>query len=135
MKRSLLLSLMSVSLFIIFPQKANAQNPPENEGEIIEITILETPPENGPKRSPDLIPFVVSYYATSSTVSVDFLQSLGDVTITLYNLTTGATAATQVNVGIGTINIPVTLGSGYYRISFVTEGGTTYEGFFLILLV
>lgn len=103
----------------------------DQNGDVIDVTYVN--PGQSLNRTQGFVPISVIYYSLNSYIAVLFLDNLGDVTITLYNLTTGATAATQVNAGIGTINIPVTLGSGYYRISFVTEGGTTYEGFFSVL--
>lgn len=62
MKRFLLF-LAFVGL-LVFPLCAEAQNLPDDEGVVIEISIDEQLPINGPGRSPSLTPISAIYYSS-----------------------------------------------------------------------
>lgn len=97
--------------------------------EVIELDITFIPPVTGPIRNPTLIPITALYYVSFSYIDVDFLDNLGSVSITLTNQTTNGTTTMQVNSSFGGVLVPVTLDSGYYHITFVAQGGASYESY------
>ena len=104
----------------------------QNDYDVIEIDINYTPPVVGPVRYPVLVPITATYYVSLSYIDVVFTDNIGDVTITLSNLTTGGYVSSQINSGFGGALVPVTLGSGNYRIDFSSSGGN-YYGTFTVL--
>ena len=117
-------------LFSIIPA-TGAHNNPEKDGEVIVIVIDEFTNGNGQGRSLQMIPLSAWLYRTLSYVNIDFLDNLGVVIITLTNQSTGNSTTTQVNSNFGGALIPVSIGSGNYRIAFLTQT-TSYEGFFTL---
>lgn len=87
MKRFLLF-LAFVGL-LVFPLCAEAQNLPDDEGVVIEISIDEQLPINGPGRSPSLTPISAIYYSSYSCIQVCFQYNIGNVTTVLNNSTAG----------------------------------------------
>ena len=131
MKRIVLYLLMVVPACLSFPSIAKAQNVPDDEGEVITITIDENSLINGPKRTPLLVPITAVYFEMLSNVDVSFAYNIGDVTVTLTNLVSGSSVVTIVDSSAGNTVIPVTLGTGLYRIEFCTEDGVGYVGYFI----
>lgn len=102
------------------------------DDDVIEITITENLPDINPLRFPSLVPLRAYYYVTASFVDIVFLDNLGDVTITLTNLSSGVFSSSIADSSFGGFLFPITLGSGNYRISFVAQGGASYEGYFSV---
>ncbi len=131
MKKTVLFITMTVSVLLFGLPNTKALTL-SDDVEVIEIDISYHLPENGPKRNPILIPINALYYVTFSYIDVSFTSNIGDVTITLTNQTTGGSTSMQSNSGFGGCLVPVTLGSGFYRISFVAQDGASYEGYFTV---
>ena len=131
MKKNFVYLLLAISFLLAIPQPTMAQNIPD-EGEEIVVDVTGNNSENGPGRILSPIPLTAIYYHSLSCLEIYFLYSIGDVTITLTNLTTGGAAVTQTDSGFGGCLVPVTLGSGFYRISFVAQDGASYEGYFTV---
>ena len=130
MKRfTLLLALLATLLFYV--DFAAVQSNPD-EDDVIEIDIIYNPVETNPKRTPIVVPIAATYNYQQNHIEVSFLYGLGDVQIDLNNTSTNTTASTLVDSAVGNAFIPVTGGAGLYSISFITESGATYSGFFIV---
>lgn len=128
MKKIALYFLMTIPV-LLSSVVAVAQNIPEEEGEMITVTAII--PENGPHRSTAIIPFSVEYYVNYSCVCVSFTSNIGNITITLTNLTTDSHYSTVVDSCAGSVLLPVSLGTGFYRIEFnCLDSGNGYVGYF-----
>lgn len=132
MKRFYILFLLTLSCFFAFPHSIIAQNIPD-EGEEIEVFVDDHSTVNGPGRAPALIPLTASYYAALSYVEIGFLFNVGCVTITLTNLATGNYSNAMVDSQYGSALIPVTGGSGPYKIEFTIGDGSSFVGFFSVV--
>lgn len=129
--KKLLFLLMTATTMALFPLSAFAQNNGDDEYEAIDLTFEQNNPDIG-ARTGNLLPIEAYYSSGLSAVFVNFLNSVGEVEIRLTNLTTGGMVSTVVNSAIGSCWIPVTGGSGVYRISFNTEEGFCFYGLFSI---
>ena len=131
--KHLFLSVFLASAFLFsFSFTATAQIIPDDEGEVIIINIGNPDQQDGLGRSFGTIPLTATLYRTLSYIEVAFLNNIGEVTTTMTNETTGSHITTQVNSSFGEAVIPVSLGSGSYRIDFYSSDGA-YFGFFTIL--
>ena len=130
MKKFTLSLMLAFAALLAFPIYSYAQVIPDDEEEI--VIINQDQNGNGLGRNLLSVPIEATYFCTLSYVDVVFLDNIGIVTITLTNLTTGGTAVTQTDSGFGGCLVPVTLGSGFYRISFVVQDGASYEGYFTV---
>ena len=129
MKRLLLLFSFFLNAFVCSPILAN---PNGDDGEPIPIQVNEPGDEDDKNgfRSPAMIPVQAAWMHELQCVEVEFLQSLGEVTILLKNLSNMTIASTVVDSACGTCFIPVVCGPGFYSIQFVTADGSDYLGFF-----
>lgn len=130
--RQLFLSFLTASsLLMLFPSDAKAQVIPDDEGVIV-IDITTNTTETGPKRSPAIIPINANYYVLSSCLEVRFLHDMGDVTVSVVNITTGDHYSTITESYCGTAIFHLLLSSGLWTITFSTDDGNSYIGFFNI---
>ena len=82
-----------------------AQTIPEEEGE--EVIITETPPPvTGPIRNPVLIPISVTYYSSIATIGLEFMDLIGEVSVSISNLSTTESYNTVVYSQNGWIQGP-----------------------------
>ena len=128
----LLLAITSITLSSSLLASPFIINDGEEDGEEIIINPDLNMDGKSHNRNPELIPISAIYYAHLSCIEVSFLYGLGDVQIDLTNVSTNATASTLVDSTAGNAFIPVTGGTGPYSITFITESGTTYSGFFIV---
>lgn len=131
MRKIFLFFLMTVSMLFSFSSPAIAQDIPDDE-EVIVVDITHNTTETGPKRSPAIIPISANYYVLSSCLEILFLYDIGDVTISMTNLTTGYNSITIVDSFYGGAILPILSISGLWEIVFSTEGGDIYVGSFII---
>lgn len=130
MKQLFLSFLMAVSLLLSFSSTAKAQDIPDDEGVIvIDITSITT--EQGPKRSPAIVPIAANYYVLSSCLEVIFMYDIGEVTVSAINYSTGYINSTIVDSSLGTSILPLLSSSGLWAISFSTDDGYSFIGFFI----
>ncbi len=125
------LSLVFMSLISIPVQSYAQVILDDDEGDEI-VIINEDLFGNGPARDLAPVPVCALLFRLSSCIGVEFLNNMGIVTITLSNQTTGGTSTMQINSSFGEAVIPVSLGSGNYRIDFCSSCGN-YYGYFFIL--
>lgn len=119
-----------LSFFMFLSLDANAQDIPDDEG--IEINISFNGDENVPKRTPVVIPITAYYHALAFCVEVCFIENMGDVTITITNLTTGYLSSIVANSNSGAFFIPIPNTPGYWQITFLTGSGSIYSGSFIL---
>ena len=113
----------------VFPFHSFAQNIPDEE-QGTEVRIEEYTSENGAGRS--IVPLSVTLYQSMSCIEVVFLSNIGEVTIQLTNLSNNASVNTAIDSNCGSCIIPITNGSGLYRIDFITADGAQFCGYFIV---
>ena len=124
--------IITALFFIIQPLPAiQCFDDEETENEEV-IILVETNEGSLPGfRGPVFIPVEAYYSNSSSGVNIVFLANIGEVVIHLTNMTTGTATQSVVDASTtGACYLPVTGGSGLYRIEFVTPDGATYYGHF-----
>ena len=108
-----------------------AQTIPEEEGE--EVIITETPPPvTGPIRNPVLIPISVTYYSSIATIGLEFMDLIGEVSVSISNLSTTESYNTVVYSQNGSAFIPISGNPGLWQIILTLDTGASYIGFFYI---
>lgn len=78
------------------------------------------------------IPFEVSYCSETSSVSVLFLHDIGQVEVSIMNVSSGSSHNYVINGNAGFAFLPISGDSGYYIITFHLENGRQYAGEFQI---
>lgn len=131
MRQLFLPFLMAASLLLSFSPAAKAQDTPDEEGVIV-IDLSSITTEHGPKRSPVLVPINATYYVPSSCLEILFLFDMGDVSVSVTNISSGDHYSTTVESYCGTAILPLPLSSGLWAISFSTDDGDNYIGYFII---
>ena len=132
MKRLLLSLMLTISVVIFVPFQSFGQDIPD-DGEEIEIDINTNSSDTGPRRTTSIVPLTAFYFQSLSCIGVVFNENIGDVTITLTNLTSGSLSSIVVDSQIGYVVVPFTPISGLWQISFyVMESGPSYSGTFII---
>ncbi len=132
MRKFFLFFLMTVSMLFSFFSPAVAQDIPDDGEEVIVIDITNQNTETDPQRSLPLIPILANYHVLLSCIEVVFLYDMGDVTISITNLTNGYNSITIVDSFYGGAILPILRISGLWEVMFSTEGGDTYMGGFTI---
>lgn len=83
-------------------------------------------------RAPAYIPIQAYYDGLFASIYVQFLQNIGDVDVTITNLSTGDYVNYDIDTSIGGTLLPISGEMGIYRIVFHLASGTEYEGQFAI---
>lgn len=130
MKR-ILLFISSIASLLLFSTMARSQDIPKDDEEKVVIVIDESSQGNGHGRSIPSVPFSVVLIRTMSYIEVNFIDLIGDVRISLCNLTTGNNTEMSVSSSSGNTLVPILFGSGLYIIEFFTSDGETYSGVFV----
>lgn len=130
MKKYMFPILLSLLFFFVLPSFANPSRDGD-EGEPIPIQVNDPGEEDEHNHLRSLVPVEAYHVSLTQNVAVNFLYNLGSVTITLTNLTTSSSSVTIVDSSVGSILIPVSLGTGIYRIEFCCQdSGNEYVGYF-----
>lgn len=82
--------------------------------------------------APAVIPIQAAYYPSITTILVDFLYDLGQVSVEIENETTGAYSQTTINAMQGVQPFIITGASGIYELTFTLANGIVYIGSFEI---
>lgn len=97
--------------------------------QFIPIRVLDNSTETGREnRSQEFIPIQAFYDDYSSSIYIQFLQNIGDVTITVANIDTGYNVGFEVDSSLGTTVLPISGESGCYYITFIATVAGEYEG-------
>lgn len=123
MKRFVLL------LFILFFGAEVSWSYSCGDHQFIPIRVLDNTTETGREhRSQVYIPIQAFYDDFTSSIYIQFLQSIGDVYIDVTNIDTGYNADFEVDSSLGTVILPISGESGLYDITFVLSEGGAYQG-------
>lgn len=133
MKKIIILVVTMLSL-LLFAFDLNAQEIIDDNGEDEIVISGGDVSGGGPNRGSSYIPLRAFFIPSSSCISIYFLDEIGDVTITITNLSTGEYCSTIVDSQYGRELIPLSGGAGYYLIRIETSGGLAYYGYFSIYL-
>lgn len=114
---------------LVFPFHSFAQDIPEDEDGDEIVIINQNQSGDGPARDILPVPINATLFRLSCCIEVEFLSNLGEVTITLTNLTTGTVSSTVANSGSGSVIIPFLYTSGLWQIVIIADN-STYFGFF-----
>ena len=79
-----------------------------------------------------LIPFELYYSADISSILLYFIADVGEVEISIHNLSSGEYNDYTVNSKVGSVVLPITGDSGYYVITFTLQNGKQFIGEFSI---
>ena len=80
--------------------------------------------------APALVPIQAAYYASLSTIMVNFLYDLGSVSVEIENETTGEYSQTTINATQGVHPFLISGTSGHWKITFILYNGMEYFGEF-----
>lgn len=131
MKKTSLLFLSFLSVFALtFPNLAFTTED-DDDGDVIDITILL--PGESNNRSQVEVPLHAMHYTAPDRISVSFSHDIGNVTVQITNLTYSTSSTFYVETNVSYQILPVTGGSGFYRIEFVTSDGAIYSGYFSVI--
>ena len=123
MKRFLLL------LSILFLAAEVSWSYSNGDHQFIPIRVLDNTTETEREhRSQVYIPIQAFYDDFTSSIYIQFLQSIGDVYIDVTNIDTGYNADFEVDSSLGTVILPISGESGLYDITFVLSEGGAYQG-------
>ena len=126
--RKIILLLFGLAFFLC----SSSPKTSIDEGGFVDIIIGTTPPptSNPKPKAPVLIPISACYYEISQEIVLSFTANLGNVSITILNLTPGETVCEVVDSSNGVISVPISGTAGQYFMALTTVGGTVYSGYF-----
>lgn len=104
----------------------------ENEKVVMKIPLKF---EQGTKINRNLLeePIQSYYYGLMSTIITDVINDLGDVTLTVTNLSTGEVWYDTFDSGVQSQNMTLISGTpGWYEVVYMTASGDVYSGLFEI---
>ena len=105
----------------------------EDDHQFIPIAVLDNTVVTGQThRAPAFIPMQAYYDGFLFSVCVQFLLSIGEVEVTITNLSTGDYVIYDVVSSAGATLLPISGEEGSYRIDFSLDNGSEYEGEFAI---
>ena len=105
----------------------------EDDHQFIPIAVLDNTVVTGQThRAPAFIPIQAYYDGFLTSVCVQFLQNIGDVDVTITNLSTGDYVNYDVDSSTGGTMLPISGEVGTYRIVLLLSSGAGYEGEFAI---
>ena len=116
-----LFSFLAV-LTLLFPLVAKADE---------DVSIILVTPET-PSEVIHRSPVPITCTLISETLLVNFLDSLGTVSVEIENHTTSEYVQTQVDAQAGPMLFLISGTAGYWTISFTLSNGLRYEGAFCI---
>lgn len=127
--RKHLLSFFLAFIAITFCFFSNAKTD-DPDGEPIPIEYND-PGEAGDPifRSGVIVPIEAYYCAENQQIRICFIYNVETVSVRLTNLTTLSSNIYLFDSSIGNCLLPITMGSGNYRIEFLTEDGLSFQGF------
>lgn len=133
MKHFVLSLILIVTSQLVLPYQSFAQDIPEDEEGDEIVIINEDLFGNGPARDILPVPINATLFRLACCIEVEFFSNIGEVTIQLTNLSNSASVNMVIDSNIGSCIIPVTSGTGIYRIEFITMEGTQFYGLFILI--
>ena len=102
----------------------------DGEG-VVPISVQDATSQSDPVHR-TIVPIEAYYIAFNSSICVTFSQNLGDMDVTVTNLTTGDSDDFEIVASVGSTLLPISGDAGYFRIDFILASGTQYYGEFEI---
>ncbi len=130
--RKIILLLFGLAFFLC----SSSPKTSIDEGGFVDIIIGTTPPptSNPKPKAPVLIPVSARYYEISQEIVLSFTANLGNVSVTVLNVTTGESVYDTVDSADGIVSVPISGTSGQYYLILNSVGSTTvYSGTFEII--
>ena len=107
--------------------------PSGDGGGIIDIDITTPPPASNKPKAPVLIPVSARYYEISQEIVLSFTANLGNVSVTVLNVTTGESVNDVVDTSDGIVSCPISGTAGEYLLLVIPFGSQiSYIGEFAI---
>jgi hypothetical protein len=131
MKITFLLTLFLASATALFAYPSEDLSF-KSDDDVIEIDVNYTPPFTGPKRSPALVPICATYYPSLSYIELSFIYYIGDVEISITELTSGANQSYCFSSSYGSAIIPFCYTSGIFYIEFTSSLGLSFSGYLVL---
>lgn len=125
--------LKAVCLLLLLPSTRGYSGnvcAPDNEEPIVIIPVEQS--FNHRPHSKAIVPFEANYNAEFTSVLVRFIKDVGEVGISIQNLSSGEYNDYTINSKIGFIVLPISGDSGDYVITFNTQNGKQFIGEFSI---
>lgn len=124
MKRFVVVCLMALLAFDIYSAAYSSAD------SIVKIPVIDKSKSSGTtRRTPALIPIECCYDTFSNSVIVSFKFPIGEVEVTIVNNSTGYWMSETVSSESVPAIIPISGDSGFYSITF-TSDGRQYSGEF-----
>ena len=119
--------LLLLSIFVLAAPLTKSTN----DGGTVPIPVVDSHELDPIHRS--LIPIEAYYISLNSSICVTFSQNLGDMDVTVTNMTTGDSDDFEIVASVGSTLLPISGDAGYFRIDFILASGTQYYGEFEII--
>ena len=125
-----MLAIAASLLFVCTPALSTPINDEDDENsDVIVINPDEYNSQGGHNRAPALIPIDAVFMRIPSIIHIGLIYPIENLSTQLTNLSTGQTLTFSIGDATDCI-IPVSLGTGPYRIDFLINNGTYYYGYF-----
>jgi len=121
-----------ILLFVTLTVMATTANLP------IEIIIVRHPASSGSgihiprSKRADVVPIDCKYETSDGILTITFLDDMGDVSLTVYNMTTGESIMDFIDSSLGQAELKTWGRQGNYTIQIDTERGMSYTGRFYV---
>lgn len=129
--RKIILLLFGLAFFLC----SSSPKTSIDEGGFVDIIIGTTPPptSNPKPKAPVLIPVSARYYEISQEIVLSFTANLGNVSVTVLNVTTGESVNDVVDTSDGIVSCPISGTAGEYLLLVIPFGSQiSYTGEFAI---
>ncbi len=129
--RKIILLLFGLAFFLC----SSSPKTSIDEGGFVDIIIGTTPPptSNPKPKAPVLIPVSARYYEISQEIVLSFTANLGNVSVTVLNVTTGESVNDVVDTSDGIVSCPISGTAGEYLLLVIPFGSQIfYTGEFAI---
>lgn len=128
--KKILLALFAMTLVSQVCSQGSVMGKPADDTVVVIIVLENTKPSSPTNRSAASNPIECFYHTTTNTLELVFKSRLGNVVVSLDNLTTGETNEYAGNSSYGMMTMPVTPNS-CYAMNIATESGRTFRASFI----
>ena len=126
-KKIILLFLAALLPLSVFQLNADEKNKRK------EIPLKQINKTHENNRSLILYPVESCYMGMMNLIQTTFSRDLGEVTLEVINTSTGEISCETFDSGVTPQTLlPISGDSGYYTITYTTESGDIYEGYFTL---
>lgn len=119
--------LIVLSLALLLPLFASDMNADENKQRVIPLK----PEESGWLQRDSILPIESVYYGMLSAIVTSVTEDLGEVDLSVTNLSTGEVWYDSFDSGaVQQILTPISSSPGFYEVVYTTASGDVYQGIF-----